>query len=102
MNTVCVRFFGIRRDDSTPERQRSHFQIGRLPEWSVVLATIISPTVINEVKIGFNGGAHAWPGYWNVVGIDTPEFRSTSKCPNSGIPGRGIHRSRCRRSGTVE
>ena len=94
MNTVYVRFF---RDQATTTQPQSVsgriLEIRTTPQNGVLSwQSVISPTMINEVKIGFNEALTRGLGIGNVVnGIDTSGIAIAfgSAASNSGIPGQG-------------
>ena len=94
MNTVYVRFF---RDQATSIQPQSVsgriLQIRTTPQNAVLSwQSILSPNMVNEVKIGFNEALTRGLGIANVVnGIDTSGLAINfgSAAPNSGIPGQG-------------
>jgi len=94
MNTVYVRYF---RDQATSVQPQSVsgriLQIRTTPQNAVLSwQAILSASVINEVKIGFNEALTRGQGISNVVnGIDTSGLAINfgSAAPNSGIPGQG-------------
>jgi hypothetical protein len=93
-NKIYVRFF---RDQATTTQPQSVsgriLKIRTTPQNGVLSwQSIISPTKINEVKIGFNEALTRGQGIGNVVnGIDTSGISVAfgSAAPNSGIPGQG-------------
>ena len=94
MNKVYVRYF---RDQATSIQPQSVsgriMQIRTTPQNAVFSwQSILSPSLINEAKIGFNEALTRGQGIANVVnGIDTSGLAINfgSAAPNSGIPGQG-------------
>ncbi len=93
-NTVYMRFFRDQARSVQPQSVSGRvLQIRTTPQNGVLSwQKIISPTMINEAKFGFNEALTRGQGVAPVVnGIDTSGIAINfgSAAPNSGIPGQG-------------
>jgi len=93
-NTVYMRFFRDQARSVQPQSVSGRvLQIRTTPQNGVLSwQKIVSPTMINEAKFGFNEALTRGQGVAPVVnGIDTSGIAINfgSAAPNSGIPGQG-------------
>lgn len=94
MNSVYVRFFRDQANTVQPQSVSGRVLIIRTTPQNGVLSwqSILSPTMINEAKFGFNEALTRGIGSAPVVnGVDTSliAINFGSAAPNSGIPGQG-------------
>jgi len=94
MNTIYVRFFRDQARTVQPQSVSGRVLSIRTTPQNGVLSwqSIISPTMINEAKFGFNEALTRGQGSAPTVnGIDTSGLAINfgSAAPNSGIPGQG-------------